>query len=92
MYAATNYSFGTQNKKAAEAARKDCLFEQLGQAIESRGLLTRDIRQIDPAITATQVSYIRQGMRSGCSLDRIEHLARGLGLISPTYDPCVVAA
>ena len=89
---AQDYTFATSNKRAADAARKDCIFEQIGAVIESRSLKPKDLQRIIPELTPKQCGHIRQGLRSAASIERLERLAKGLGILSPTYDPCAVAA
>lgn len=75
-----NYSFRTENKFRDDGACKDALLEYIGRAIEVRKLRTEDIQNIEPGISKMMVSRLRTGDRSACSKDRLQRIARALGM------------
>jgi hypothetical protein len=71
----------TVNKRWAERAEKDVLVDILADHIVKSGLKTPDLKRILPTISPSEVSNLRQGVAFSMSLERLETLAAGLGLI-----------
>lgn len=76
-----DYTSETDNRRLLSGAIKDRLIEMIGREIERRNLKTKDLQAVVPTISARQVSDIRAGLRSAASIERLNALAIGLGLI-----------
>ncbi|GLQ53589.1 hypothetical protein [Devosia nitrariae] len=80
-------SLATFNKKADNAKSREELIENICAAIKQRGLKTRDIKTVDPSITANNVSDLRYGVHPGISMERLERLSAKVWNIAPSPNP-----
>lgn len=87
-----NWSQTSLNTRWEKQSRKDVLTALLQEHINKAGLKTRHLKDIDPAITANQVSDLRDGVSSSLSTARLEALSAAFGLIPATYNPSAAAA